>query len=248
MQLHVTHLPCLNDQTTSITVGLHRNWVMSKETLRLSVYLGTLALCVTLLAVATFSKQFALALAAFGLLGAGWLFERLFWGRRRGQIRGKRLQQMHEIGTIVIDGQLRISDQLSISESQVLRGLTKGPYSVRAETWSDGHDVYISAVILNGAEPSPTARNQEVKLTVDTGFLIFAGADPSDELLRRVREAQSRIVSAKTKDLDAELFAVGGKNVGIVSSTGFGDGQYLVKLHFDANLKPEIVCRFINEN
>jgi hypothetical protein len=207
------------------------------------VIIVSLFILLVMFAVFTEKNRQNLLLGAFSLLVFGWIVERLFSSRRS---RGRSLPGKVVVASVEIEGRLTISDQLLLSESKVFEELPRGVYKLSAETSFDGHDYYVAAVSLLGPSIWSMPRREKVTMAVDTGFLIFLGAEASHDVLQQIKNAQNKILTDETRDLDVEIVTCAGKNVGFVTATGLGDGQYTIELKHNEDRNPWITCRFLD--
>jgi hypothetical protein len=210
----------------------------------LKLYLTCLVLSEATIVVGVFDRSHRAGwiIVAFVFLGLGWLVESRF-SRRRAPRDQKNVVQ--PLGSIQVGGRLRVSDQYTLSVSAVLDDLPTGPYSVQVETSSDANGCYVAALTLTSATAWASPRRQQLRVPVDTGFLILSAIDANEILISNLRKAHDKIISESNRDLDVELVAVGEQNVGIVTSTGFGDDIYALELGCTGNNRAEITCRFI---
>jgi hypothetical protein len=219
----------------------------NKENLKLNCYLVSVGLFSVLGALAFFNhvNRLRWLIMAFAFLGFGWLLERSF-SRKRDLAVSEHKAETRQFETIEIYGTLTISDRMDLLDGAIIANLPNGTYSICVNMWTDRTDLYVAGITITGPPGWKSPLRQEVILTVDTGFLIFSGAEKSDGLLQRVKDAQSEILANGNRSVGAQVFAVGEKNVGIVTSTGYGDDQYLLKLEIGEGNRPVIICRFID--
>ena len=183
-------------------------------------------------------------LSAFSALLVGWLAEQ-FLGRR---VKGKRLERKWQrLGCFDLRGNLIVTDQMSLSNPQSFPAIPpEGSYVVQVEKFSRGKSHYVAAVRLVGPQSARAIPKQQLTIPVDTGFLILAGSDRVDELRPRIKAAHSKILSDNDRALDAEIVETSGIPAAMVTSTGAGDGQYVVTLDLDTESNTVISCRFLD--
>ena len=183
-------------------------------------------------------------LSAFGALLIGWVAEQLL-GRR---VKGSRLERKwQQLGCFELRGDLIVTDQISLKEPRLFPvPPPKGPYVVQIERFSRENDHYVAAVRLVGPQVGRAIPKQQLTIPVDTGFLILAGRDSVHELRPKIKAAHSRILSDNDRALDAEIVEASGIAAAIVTSTGAGDGQYVVTLDLDTGSNTVISCRFLD--
>jgi hypothetical protein len=183
-------------------------------------------------------------LSAFGALLIGWFAEQLV-GRR---VKGARLERKwQQLGFFKLRGNLIVTDQMSLSDPRSFPAMPpEGSYVVHVEKFSRGNSHYVAAVRLIGPQVVRAVPKQQLTIPVDTGFLILAGSNRVDELRPKIKAAHSRILSDDDRALDAEIVEASGIPAAIVTSTGAGDGQYVITLDLDTKSNIVISCRFLD--
>ena len=227
----------------SIEDGLGR---MNRTNLNTAIYVGAVLTFIALGTLALLSPgiRAPMLLSAFGALLIGWFAEQLLSRR----VKGTRLERKwQQLGFFELRGDLIVTNQMSLSNPQSFPAMPpEGSYVVQVEKFSRGNSHHVAAVRLVGPESARATPKQQLTIPVDTGFLILAGSGRVDELRPKIKTAHSRILSDNDRALDAEIVETSGVPAAIVTSTGAGDGQYVVTLDLDIGRNTVISCRFLD--
>jgi hypothetical protein len=217
--------------TGSETITSIRSFRVNKEmnTIRNLFLLASIAL-VILGAFLQGIRPIAIPLG-FGLLLAGYVFEKAFRRNRRYHL-AELSMRSDQKGTISVEkSQLLVSDNWSLDRCLTLDGFD-GCYSVEIlERFRDDFALISKIKIMNNANLSGELRSEVTKITVDTGWLLFLASSAVDKFQSKELE---QLIQGELKTLPSNrpLF-IWLKNtraaVGIVVSTGEGDGVYQIE-------------------
>lgn len=218
---------------------------MNKENARTIAYGSIIGLFVVLVVAGFVAKAYRLQLllTAFSVLGIGYAIERSFRQKLTKPLKSG--GQWFNLGFLESPGFLLIGDAIDMSNSARISDLPHGRLQVEVERFAKGSEHYVAAVRLSGGPVDRDFRQKEIQIPVDTGFVIFLARDPCPALRGLIKEAQSRVLS-ENRELDAEVVLDSGQPIGVVASSGLGDGQYAIQVQENERQELEIVCRFLD--
>jgi hypothetical protein len=211
-----------------------------------------LLISIALLTLGFFFKKAQSVLIPFGfsLLLIGYLWEQ-FATRNKRYKRKELSSRMERDGSLSVrTSQLLIGDKWSLQGCLKLDGFD-GCYHVDIhELFKDDFALISSIKFVNKAELIGEAKTGLLSIAVDSGWILFLASSAIDDFkpnrLEKIIQQELRSLP-KNKPLRLRLRDDGGKEVGIVVSTGEGDGVYHVEYMIKGGRLVTIEANFIDE-
>jgi hypothetical protein len=150
-------------------------------------------------------------------------------------------------------GEMVVTQSWNTTEGSPINigGLPKGDYQVRFEKCpheTDPSAQMVSEVVITQGVLQGEIREETYKISVETGFVLFADSQIHDLDLSSV-EIERRILAVlkSSEPLSLLLEDPEGKVIGAASESGMGDGQYTVRVRRGAQSGLELRCNFLKD-
>lgn len=186
-------------------------------------------------------------------LGLGVLFvcftlEKFFYKNKRYRIEVFDSKSECDVSLVVESSQLLISDKWSLDGCLKLNGFD-GIYKIQiCEISGDGLSFISEIKIISSAELSGEIKDLHSTVLVDTGWLLFLASSAKENFdskkLKTIIQGELKVLSAD-KPLCIWLRDDKGQKVGVVVSTGEGDGVYHINYRMKGDQLVMVEANFI---